>query len=321
LQWQFANTWVADVGYQGASSKKLVATRGIGNGGNGLGLARDANGNLLDNVKATENRASSTYNSLQARLEKRLSAGLVMINSYTWSHTIDETAGDFGAIADARGSFGGPQNPLRADLEKGNSSFDIRHKFTSSVVYDLPFGEGRRFINTGGSIDRIVSGFQVNFITTWHSGLPYSVTCGSFSPPGGGNLCDGGRRPDLIGDPNANVPDGLDFNPLAFGPPSQRVTNLAGKEIIYGGAGRNILRGPQRFNLDASLFKNTAITENVKLQLGLEFFNLLNNVQKVVPNNSLNFNPDGTINFDNRPGTLNNAYPQRQGQIRAKIIF
>jgi hypothetical protein len=311
VQYQLSNTWVLDVGYQGASTRKLVATRNLGNGGNGLGLARDRNGVLLDNVKATENRGASSYNSLQVRVEKRFSAGLVMINAYTWSHTIDETAGDFGAIADARGQFGGPQNPLRADLEKGNSSFDIRHKFTSSVVYDIPFGQGKRFINTGGAVDRIVSGFQFNWITTWHSGLPYSVVLAS----------DTQRRPDLIGDPEANVPEGLDFNPAAFAPPSQTVTNLAGKVITYGSAGRNILRGPQRFNIDASLFKNTAISETVKLQLGIEFFNLLNNVQKVVPVNGLNFNADGTVDLSNNAGRILNAYPQRQGQLRAKIIF
>lgn len=311
LQYQFARTWVLDVGYQGASTKKLLATRNLGNGGNGLGLARDSKGNLLDNVKAIENRASSTYNSLQARLEKRLSAGLVMINSYTWSHTLDETAGDFGNIADSRGQFGGPQNPLRGDLEKGNSGFDIRHKFTSSAVYDLPIGHGHRFIDTSGAWDKIASGFQINCITTWTSGLPFSVVLAS----------DSTQRPELLSDPTTNVPAGLGYNPNAFGPPKQKVTNLAGKEITYGGAGRNILRGPQRFNVDASLFKNTAIGERVNLQLGIEFFNLFNTTQKVVPNNALNFNADGTVNFNNNPGRFFNAYPSRQGQLRVKIIF
>jgi len=80
------------------------------------------------------------------------------------------------------------------------------------------------------------------------------------------------------------------------------------------------LRGPRRFNTDFSIFKNTAIGEHVKLQLGLEFFNLFNNVQRVVPQNSINF-VNGKVDFGNSPGQIFNAYPPREGQLRAKIIF
>jgi hypothetical protein len=234
-----------------------------------------------------------------------------MIHAYTWSHTIDETAGDFGAIADARGEFGGPQNPFCFRCEKGNSSFDIRHKYTNSIVWDLPFGRGRRFINNAGAADRILSGFEVSFFTTFQSGIPFSVVMDSNNQ----------QRPDLIGDPTENIPPGLFYNPRAFAPPSQRVINLAGKEIVYGSAGRNILRGPRRFNVDGALYKNTAITERFQLQLGVQLFNLFNNVQKVVPNNALRFNADGTVDFSNRPGEIFNAYPQRQGQLKVKLIF
>lgn len=307
VQWQFARTWVLDVGYQGSSTKKLLATRNLGS--NGLGLARTATGGNLTSVKAYENRAAASYNSLQMRLEKRLSRGLVMINSYTWSHTLDETSGDFGAIAEARGDVGGPQNPFCFTCEKGNSGFDYRHRFTSSVVYDLPFGKGRQFLDQGEVVDKIIGGWQVNFIVTAQSGQPYSIVTGN------------GQRPDLIGDPLANIPDGLEFNPNAFAPPSGRVTNLAGNVITFGNAPRNFLRGPSRYNTDFSLFKNTSLTETVSLQLGIEFFNFFNNVQRVVPNNFLNFTANGTVDFGNLPGQIFNAYPQRQGQFRAKIIF
>jgi hypothetical protein len=311
LQYQFAKTWVLDVGYQGASTKKLLATRNLGNNGNGLGLARSSNGTILGALKATENRGSSTYNSLQVRVEKRLSAGLTMIHAYTWSHTIDETAGDFGAIADARGEFGGPQNPLCLRCEKGNSSFDLRHKYTNSIVWDIPFGKGRRFIDTTGTVNKIVSGFEVSFFTTWQSGVPFSVVMDNNNQV----------RPEIIGDPTANIPPGLYYNPRAFAPASQRVVNLAGKTITYGGAGRNILRGPTRFNVDGALYKNTALSERVSLQLGIQMFNLFNNVQRVVPNNALRFLANGEVDFSNRPGEIFNAYPQRQGQLKLKLIF
>jgi hypothetical protein len=316
VQWQFAQTWVVDVGYQGSSTRKLLATRNLGtgdfqDGGNstGLGLVNTATGGRLAFLKAYENRASSSYNSLQARLEKRFSRGLVMINSYTWSHTIDETSGDFGAVAEARGEFGGPQNPFCFTCEKGNSGFDYRHRLTSSVLYDLPFGKGRSFLDRGGAVDKVVGGWQVNFIITAQSGQPYSVVTGN------------GRRPDVISNPLENVPEGLEFNPNAFAPPGGRVTNLSGGVVRFGSAGRNILRGPSRYNTDFSLFKNTSLTERVSLQLGIEFFNFFNNVQRVVPNNFLNFTAEGTVDLGNQPGRIFNAYPQRQGQFRAKLIF
>lgn len=322
VQYQFARTWVLDVGYQGASTKKLIATRNLGNDGNGLGLAKDAAGNVLGQLKAYENRAAATYNSLQVRLEKRLSAGLTMIHAYTWSHALDETAGDFGAIADARGQFGGPQNPLCIRCEKGNSSFDVRHKYTNSIVWDLPLGKGHRFFDTSGAVNKIFEGFELSFFTIWQSGVPFSVVLDSNNQ----------IRPDLIGDPTKNIPAGLFYNPNAFAPASQKVTNLAGKVITFGNAGRNILRGPQRFNVDGSLYKNTKLGERVQLQLGVQFFNLLNNVQKVVPDNTLKYimiadpnMPDKLITIldiiNDSPGQILNAYPQRQGQLKVKLIF
>lgn len=317
VQWQPAKDWVIDVGFQGAATRKLLATRNIGSGAfqdggfaTGLGLARDSKSNALAFVKAYENRAAASYNSLQLRVEKRLSGGLVAINSYTWSHSIDETAGDFGAIAEARGESGGPENPFCGRCEKGNSGFDYRHRWTSAVVYDLPFGRGKRFLNAGGVSDYILGGWQTNFIILGQSGQPYSVVTGS-----------NGRRPDVVSDPLSNVPAGLSFNPNAFRRPSGRVTNLNGDTVRFGTLGRNTFRGPSRFNTDFSLFKNTKLAEKVTLQIGIEFFNLFNNVQRVVPNNFLNFDSSGKVDLSNRPGEIFNAYPQRQGQFRAKVIF
>lgn len=321
VQWEFSPGWILDLGYVGNRSKKLLATRNIGAGGNGLGIARDRNGNVLFNVKAHENRASSAYDALQIRLEKRFGTGgpfggLYLLGAYTYGHTIDESTGDFGAIGEARGAFGGPLNPLDARLERADSSLDQRHRVTLSMVYDLPFGRGRSFLgNMSRGVDAIIGGWQLNTIFVAHSGQPYSVLVGSPS---------GDTRPDLIGDPSPTAADrqaGRSFNPAAFAPPSRRVTNFAGNTVVFGTAGRNILRGPHRVNFDVSLFKNTRINERVNLQIGIEFFNFFNTLQKLLPNNFLNFNPDRSVNFDNRPGETFNAYPNRQGQLRIKIIF
>lgn len=317
VQWQFAPTWVVDIAYQGSATRRLLATRNIGSGAfqdggfaTGFGLARDSKGNPLAFVKAYENRAASSYNSMQIRVEKRLSRGLVAINSYAYSHTIDESSGDFGAVAEARGDSGGGQNPFCFRCEKGNSGFDFRHRWTSSVVYDLPLGRGHKLFGSGAVMDKIFGGWETSFIILEQSGQPYSIVTGG-----------SGRRPDVIGNPHANVPPGLSFNPNAFAPPSGRVTNRSGNVVRFGTLGRNTFRGPHRFNTDFSILKNTKIGEKVTFQMGFEFFNLFNNVQKVVPNNFLNFDANGKVDLSNRPGEIFNAFQQRQGQFRAKVIF
>lgn len=313
VQWEFASNWVLDVGYVGTRGLKLQAVRNLGLN-RGLGVALNRAGRFLNGVKAYENRAQSAYDSLQVRLEKRFSYGLGSITSYTWGHSIDNSTGDFGAIGEARGEFGGPVNPLNERLERGNSGFDYRHRFTSAVIYDLPFGSGRPFLNNLDAVtDRIIGGWQVNFIVLGQSGQPFTPT-----------VADSSVRPDLVGDPRPTAADraaGRSFNPSAFRPPSRSVRNFAGRSITFGTAGRNILRGPNRFNTDFSLFKNTRITEGINLQFGIEFFNLFNNVQLVLPNAGINFNSDGSVNFSNNVGQTFNAYPQRQGQFRLKLLF
>jgi hypothetical protein len=302
VQWEFAPNWVVDAGYVATRGRKLQSVRNLGAAGSGLGIAHTRTGSFLNNVKAYENRSNSDYDSLQVRVEKRLSYGLATITSYTWSHSIDDSTGDFGAIGEARGDFGGPVNPPNAAMERGTSGFDYRHRFTSAVIYDLPFGRGQRYLNQLDPVtDRVLSGWQVNFIILGQSGQPYTVT-----------LAGSSVRPDLVGDPSPTDADrqaGRVFNPNAFRKPTATVTNFAGKKVTIGTAGRNVLRGPSRANTDFSLFKNTRLTEGVNLQFGIEFFNFFNNVQKVVPNTGLNFNPDGTVLLGSggNPGELFNA--------------
>lgn len=313
VQWEFASNWVLDVSYVATKGLKLLAVRNLGVN-RGLGVARTRTGQLLNGVKTYENRAQSSYDSLQVRLEKRFSYGLGAITSYTWGHSLDNSTGDFGAIGEARGEFGGPVNPLNERLERGSSGFDYRHRLTSAVIFDLPFGHGRPLLNNLDPVtDRIIGGWQVNFIVLGQSGQPFTATVAGSSV-----------RPDLVGDPSPTDQDrqaGRSFNPSAFRPPSQSVMNFAGRSITFGTAGRNILRGPKRWNTDFSLFKNTRITENVNLQFGIEFFNLFNNVQLVLPNSGISFNNDGSVNFSNNVGQTFNAFPQRQGQIRLKVLF
>ncbi|MGH9903432.1 MAG: hypothetical protein ACRD68_16620, partial [Pyrinomonadaceae bacterium] len=303
MQYQFGRDYSIDVGYVGNRSKNLLATLQLGNGGQGI--ARNRAGELIGSVLLYSNLADSSYDGLQAQLQKRLSNNLQGQISYTWSHTIDNATGVFNGLGDSKNQGRqGPANPFDLDFDRGNSVLDIRHLLSASAIIDVPFGKGQRFINQAGALDKLVSGFQVNFIVSARSGFPYSVVCQC-------NLI----RPSLVGDPFANLAPDRALNPNAFSTSAgiTTVTNQAGQTVSFGNLGRNTFRGPSIFNTDMSVFKNTAITEGLRMQLGLEFFNVFNHTNLTVPNN--NSNDPGSF------GRFDGAFPGRVIQYRAKFIF
>lgn len=203
--------------------------------------------------------ASSTYHSLQVTGEKRFAQGLSFLTSYTWSHWIDN------GVSEAGYGAGGPNplNILNRRLDRGSSNADIRHRLVYSWIYELPFGENKRWCNTKGPVTWIFGGWQINGIATLQSGLPFTVgESASLLNTGGGNRAD--RLSDGKLD-DRNI--GRWFDTTAFGPPAQ---------YAFGTGGRNILYGPGTVNFDFSLFKNIRFRESMNLQFRSEFFNLFN---------------------------------------------
>lgn len=318
-QWQFARDFLLDIGGVGTNSRNLVAARQLGSNGNGLGSGLAPDGSHIGNLVIDENRASGDYYALQTHLEKRFSYGLLGGISYTWSHNIDDSTGIFNGPGDTRGNAGGPIDPFDFSVDRGNSSLDRRHVFVANVIADLPFGSGKRFAsNSGPVLDRVIGGWQVNTVVNWSTGQPFSVDA----------------QNDIGVNTYAIIKPGIDpildaggqfLNPAAFLPPTQAngascVTNLNGSLICFGNSRRNEFTGPGLFRTDLSLFKNLKVTERISMQLGIEFFNVFNADDKVVPNQSVgNSFTSGTGPF--AFGRFDNALPPRTGQYRAKIIF
>jgi hypothetical protein len=302
-QWQFARDWSLDVGYVGNRSRNLLTTFNIGSGG--TGQSRNAAGAFLGNVLLYSNVASSSYNGLQTQVQKRLSHNIQGQISYTWSRTIDNAIGLIGSLGDSRnGGRVGPINPFDLNADKGRSSLDIPNLLSADAIIDLPFGKGQRYLNSGGALDKLAAGWQFNIIQTARSGFPFTVVCNC-------SLV----RPTQISDPFAGTAPGRYFNAAAFSTTTGITTlpaNPAGTVIRYGSLGRNTFRGPDIWNTDLSLFKTTQVTESIKAQIGIEFFNFWNHTKLTVPNNNMN---DGAF------GVFNGAYPGRVIQYRAKIIF
>jgi hypothetical protein len=218
----------------------------------------------------------SNYYAGQLTIDKRFAHGVSALVGYSWAHAIDNVPLEFGG-----GAAGPqPQDARNIAAERGNSIIDLRHRFTASYLWELPFGKGRAFMNRGGLLNLVLGGWQTNGILTIQTGQPFSPVLQTSTTNGTGS------RPNVVG--NVNYPKTLQrwFDPSAFGTPAP---------FTYGNAGRNILFGPGRTNWDASLFKNFVIHEEIRFEFRAEAFNVLNHPQFGLPNQSIGNAQVGSI--------------------------
>ena len=233
-------------------------------------------------ISSWEPRGISNYNGLQLSMEKRYSGGLSFLAAYTWSKSLDEGGGGNSSSGDPRNNIQDPRN-IRANY--GLSSFDYRHRFTLSTVYELPFGPGRKFMNNAPRFaNAIAGGWQIANIVTAQSGAPFSVflatptaNTGTFTRPN--RVCNG------------NLPSNQQsisewFDVACFVSPAP---------FSFGDAGRNILIGPRLFTWDFAADKDFRLNERIGLQFRSEFFNLLNRANFGLPNASIGSAAAGTI--------------------------
>jgi hypothetical protein len=295
---------VLEVAYVGSKGTKLISARDINQGvPNALGFVlRPVQ--QFDDINILESRASSNYHSLQARFQQQLSGGLSLLSSYTWSKSIDDASGFFTSAGDP--NF--PQDSFNTRAERGRSNFDVRHRLSVSYAYDLPFGRGRAFLANDGWLSQLLGGWQTYGIVTLQTGRPFTVALLpeiDNSGTGRSSLGFGANdRPNIVGDPQlSNRTPEQWFNPAAFAFPARGT---------FGNAGRNILEGPGYANVNASLLKNTYLSESVNLQLRAELFNLFNHPNFNLPDNFL-----GSPTF----GRITSAREPRHIQFAVKLLF
>jgi Carboxypeptidase regulatory-like domain/TonB dependent receptor len=305
VQYEFARNWLAEAAYVGSMGRNLLTLTNIGTGNDEGGPgSREVTG--IGAVIATRYNASSNYNALQTKLEKRFSKSLSILSTYTWAHAIDTSPGGICSNgASARDC--GPDDPTRPELDRGNADTDVRHRFTFSNVYDLPIGRNRRFLqNIPKGLDYVIGGFQLNNIVQWQSGPVYNVTCN-------------GGRVDIIGDPtptSADVAAGRQLNRAAFRCATTRIFPSDASSAHIGSLGRNVFRGDNQFYWDATLFKNfpvPEISEAFNVQFRFSAYNVLNRVNRSFPN--------GDINNANQFGRDVSEQRRRQMEFSLKLIF
>jgi hypothetical protein len=258
VQQELSPSLTMELGYVGTRSHQLPYA--IGNI-----VVGSAPPDQLGQIERQAGLGWGQYNSLQAKLTKRLTSNLSFLGAYTWSHNIDNGPAPFN-LGHNLNSHNQPQDPFKLNLEIASADDDLRHNFVFSSLYQLPFGRGQRFMgDMHGAEQAVLGGWQINGIFNARSGLPLNVVRN-------GNLttCPG-VRPNRVGDPNLGSSRTLDhyFNTAAFSD-----AGLSGCAI--GNSGRNIVLGPGFVNTDFSVFKNLHITESANVQIRFEFFNLLN---------------------------------------------
>ena len=127
----------------------------------------------------------SSYHALQVRLQQRFAHGFTLLGSYAYGKSIDNGSG----VRTTDGDSLTPSDDYNLGLERGLSAFDFRQRLTTSWLYELPFGKGQRFMNTGGIANAILGGWQVGGIFTLQDGFPITALCGGGVIQNGGGDC------------------------------------------------------------------------------------------------------------------------------------
>ena len=286
LQRQLGSTRVAELAYVGSRGRNLIAARDANQPRPSTATPNLRPDPRFADITFTESRARSEFDSLQARFQQRYAFGCTMLVAYTLGKSMDDASGFFTSAGDP--NF--PQDSANLDAEWGRSSFDVRHRFSVSFSYDLPFD------------------FTISGIVQMQSGRPFTVALlpeVDNSNTGRSSLGFGGNdRPNVSGTAASSNPSpGQWFNASAFSMPAFGT---------FGNAGRNILDGPGYQNVNLAVLKRVALAGRTSLQLRAEAFNLLNRVNFDLPDNFF-----GSPTF----GQVLSAGSPRHIQFGARLMF
>jgi hypothetical protein len=287
FQQELTRKTVFQIGYVGSNGHKLLRFRDINQPSQAQIDAADlgSSSGILDYgvpraypnspffyINYEEGSANSNYNAMQTSLRLTDWHGFTSTVNYTWSHSIDDASDGEDYVPNAS-----QPNDSTAPIgsNRGSSNFDVRNRFTWNFVYQFP--------NHKGSWQRLTDGWGLNGIVTAQSGQPFQLNY-NFEDDFDGSG-EGFGRPDVVGPIHYNSNDPTQFLDLTSFAipctyPAAGGTGFANSCIPgtrhFGNEGRNSLIGPHFRQFDFSIFKDTAITERIKLELRFEAYNLFN---------------------------------------------
>lgn len=248
---------------------------------------------------------STSYNSLQVKLDRRFSGGFSLTTAYTWSKAID--------YSQDNGGFAYVINSARS---RARADFDRRHMLNQSYVWELPIGKGKRWVNSGPAA-MILGGWQMTGILTAMTGTAMNISApnATLNAPGNSNnpnyLVSGSLPTSKTVNFRAtgrNLPTWFDIN--AFGAPAANT---------FGNIGRNAFTGPGFFNVDASLFRRIKVGERWTVEIRAESFNFTNTPQYPNPDGGLGNATFGQITNAGIGSSADGG--SRQVQMGLRILF
>ena len=228
----------------------------------------------IGGISGTASFGRGNYHGLTAKYEKRYGHGLWFLAAYTYGHALADT----GTTLSGSTGFGTP-NPRDYGSGYSSAAWDIRHNFTSSFAYDLPFGRGRKFGSSmNKAVNAVAGNWQFNGILTLHTGNPYTLRWNGCQ--GVWNAC----QPDVVAGRNPNAaPSGGRSPDLWF----DTTAVIAAAPLTGGNIGLQTNTAPPEKNLDFSIFKDFVFTERFRLQFRTEAINLFNHPWFSTPDNNL----------------------------------
>jgi Carboxypeptidase regulatory-like domain len=271
---------------------------------------------------ALENLGQSSYNSLQASLQRRFRNGLNLMVSYTFSKTLTDADAALPFFATLHGG-GSAQNPFDKKGEKAISNQDIPHILVLSYLYELPIGHGKRFVNTTGWKDKAIGGWQIGGVQRYQSGQPLSFCCATGVPAFSGAI----RFNRVAGESLQSsqfksgsfnpVTDPL-FNAAAFSDPNDPARIQAGGAYAFGDMARTTgeVRMFKFLSEDFSLIKKTSFNERVALSFQASIIDAFN---RHIFNRPPDLNPrDPSFSVLD---TNNTVLGPRKIQLELKLLF
>jgi Carboxypeptidase regulatory-like domain/TonB-dependent Receptor Plug Domain len=267
-------------------------------------------------ISLTESAAMMNYNALQVTLRQRVTRGLEFFTNYTWSKSLTNNLGYYGAGGGAAASQSAYwQNSYDGGADYGPAYFDVTHNFSFAGYYDLPFGRGRQFgSDMNRFVDLAVGGWKAGAIATLHSGLPITMFSNQFYPVN--QRTDRANHYRKLVIRNRSVTNWFGTDPSATPCTSDHDNGICayGEESStgLGTAAVGSERAPNYHDLDAALSKAFNITESKHLDFRADFFNVLNTTSLAPPTN----NVSGGI------GLINSTVStERQIQLALKFVF
>jgi hypothetical protein len=290
VQRELLTNLLVDVGYVGNKSRDIMIlgdfnqARPNGPTENlGLQARRPIPG--FQEIQIAFGGGKGDYHALQVKVERRYSRGLYLLNSFTWSRARDNASGHL----EVQNGDNSRVNYRDLESEFGRSGYDQPLNNTTSFVWELPVGQGRRYgTNFNPIMEGLLGGWRIVGINTMTSGVPVNL---SYSPAGAFSVSGSPTyRPNLLGDPH--TPDGGISNYLN----RDTVEVPTDRTQPFGNAPRNAARAPAFYQLDLGLHKAFGLgRDQTRLEARIEAFNLFNTTNFGAPNGNRSTNTFGTI--------------------------